>query len=514
MEPVRADAMDRPLVSHARHAACHDANVGFADQGLPGHGDIAGARTAPPPELTPVRGAERIFAGSLIPKSFLILCIFCFWSQFNPSEPFLVDYMVASKGFTNAEIYNRIFDIFVYSHLPCLLVVGLLAELPFCGGNRSVLVCGAACGLATTALTRFTNALAAQQVAQLFIAANFASRFALFAVTAALVRPAELQRSVHLVRAVVLVSNACSALLGEVVRDVAQLRLGVLFEMAVAAQALSFIFALALPRRKRHVRVLRIQGGLSELEHGSAAGLADTAQSVAAVVPPATFVGGLLSALCAPPVDLWRALRLRAVLWYVAWYLAMNPAHALMLTYWQNLVAAKSFARHDRNGYHLATMYLAAAAFTAASHRSGALREHPAAMAVASVFGGGFASCLAAACSTEVFFYLCLDVYQCIFEVMTAAFTFQVTAALMEAAAAVSENGRTRQPRLTLVLCATGVIGGLIEMAAQALLRNLWSIEVRFVAIGVTLCCWGGVLLFMAAAEACLSAAQGRSGDA
>lgn len=38
-----------------------------------------------------------------------------FFSQFKPSEPFLVDFLVDAKGFTNRAVYQDMFPIFTYA---------------------------------------------------------------------------------------------------------------------------------------------------------------------------------------------------------------------------------------------------------------------------------------------------------------------------------------------------------------------------------------------------------------
>eukprot|EP00439_Symbiodinium_sp_Y106_P024868 s1300_g3.t1 len=58
-----------------------------------------------------------------------------FFSQFKPTEPFLVDFLVEDKGFSNHEVYQEIFPLFVYSRFPLLIVTGLASELPSVGGS-------------------------------------------------------------------------------------------------------------------------------------------------------------------------------------------------------------------------------------------------------------------------------------------------------------------------------------------------------------------------------------------
>ena len=61
-------------------------------------------------------------------KSLLvILCSFCFFFWFKPSEPFLVPYLVHTKGFSIREINEEIFPVYVYAFFAWTLLSGPIA---------------------------------------------------------------------------------------------------------------------------------------------------------------------------------------------------------------------------------------------------------------------------------------------------------------------------------------------------------------------------------------------------
>ena len=61
-------------------------------------------------------------------KSLLvILCSFCFFFWFKPSEPFLVPYLVHTKGFSIREINEEIFPVYVYAFFARTLLSGPIA---------------------------------------------------------------------------------------------------------------------------------------------------------------------------------------------------------------------------------------------------------------------------------------------------------------------------------------------------------------------------------------------------
>ncbi|CAE8650070.1 unnamed protein product [Polarella glacialis] len=424
--------------------------------------------------------------------SLLALYLMVFFSQFKPSEPFLVDFLV-SKGFTNKQVYKNMFPLYVYARLPCMILVGLFSELPCCRGGAAacsrILFAGTVCGFATVMLTLWTEHLEAQQLAQFTVAFNFASRFAVVPMIFALVPAAEYQQHTHLVKAVLLISNAGSALLGEVLRDMASFPLSGLFSVAAVCQAASVLCALALLRAEPSPgptpsEVVAAQRGIPQL--------------------------GWATSLKAAMRDLVLCFRLRCVVWWTIWALAMNSSHGLALTYWQNLLRENGI-QSNHNGYMLGGTYLAAAGLVAACRRSALLGGLTEALIIPTLLAAGTLLFAVASATQEVPFYSLLTLFQCIFEVVTAVSTFQVGAELTRAAD--PELARTRsswpvpkQARLTLLFSATGVLVGLTETSLQVVLGRLHSQQMRFQLLGLGLAALGVLL----AVVSCLEGLIGR----
>lgn len=143
------------------------------------------------------------------------------------------------KGFTNEAIFQDMFPIWTYARFPLLLLTGIFSEFEVVAG-QGVLLVGAICGFATVLLTLFGTSFLPQQIAQITVAANFASRFAVNAVIFQLASPDHVQQDVHIMKAVLLLSNACSAILGEVLRD-SGAPLSMLYVVSAAATGLALI---------------------------------------------------------------------------------------------------------------------------------------------------------------------------------------------------------------------------------------------------------------------------------
>jgi len=184
-----------------------------------------------------------------------------------------------------------------------------------------------------------------------------------------------------------------------------------------------------------------------------------------------------------PLLDLWRSLRLRGVFWWTVWAVVMNPAHTFVLTYWQSLVRAKHFGT-DRNGYALASMYLAAGILTAVSRHAAPLGSFTSAPIIGSMLAAALIIFQFINSLWEFQLYGWLLLYQCIFHLGTAVSIFQVGSEVMQAAsnsesAASGPCPTPRVGRITLLLSATGLLGSVNENIIQLAAGTFQSIEAR-----------------------------------
>ncbi|CAK9066067.1 unnamed protein product [Durusdinium trenchii] len=303
------------------------------------------------------------------------LYLFAFWSQFKPSEPFLVDYLIEEKGIGSEEVYQDVLDLFVYSRLPFLILVGFCAEMESCG-YRAILVLGAASGVLTVLLTRFGVQMCLQQAAQFTVSAAFASRVAVPSLAFTLCLPSQFQEAIHTVKAVMLFSNCCASALGELLRDGDWVPLKVLFDLSALGQVLSLMCAACLPVPRASVATPTASAISNTLEEH----LLPRSPTAARCSPKSACE--VFKALVQ---DVWLSLWLRRVMWWTAWALAMNPIHGLTLTYWQSMVRSKHILK-DHNGYLSACMYLAASVLTLGAGGAWALQGSTSPLVLSSVF--------------------------------------------------------------------------------------------------------------------------------
>ena len=135
----------------------------------------------------------------------------------------------------------------------------------------------------------------------------------------------------------------------------------------------------------------------------------------------------------------------------------------------------------------LGASYLASAGVVALSRRSKVLRSSTALLVILSLLSMGLALIALPLCRQQWIFYLLLVLVQCIFELSTTVFSFQVG---HEVSKAVSEVDGPRETRLALVFCLTGVMAG----ATASLVQHVHPIGMRFSCCAVALLILAGLL--------------------
>jgi len=433
--------------------------------------------------------------GSNDESNLLSLYAFVFFSQFQPASPFFVNFLLDTMHFSNHQVFARILNLFIFSKLPCVALVGLLSEVPGCS-SRSLLILGAICNLVTNVLTRLGTVLWMQQFAEFTIAFSMASHITIMSLVFATSPQAQFQKSVHTVHAVLLVANFFSAVLGEVLRDVAGFSVSLLYDLTIAGQIMSLLCAVSLPSSPLDY-TLR-QGELDSVQRDP------TAPQLASKICSATLACRAVAQLKLPLVGLWHALCLPVVTWWTLWSLAMVPAHALTLTYWQSLVRAKNI-RRDHNGYVMAIMYLIAAALTVGTRHVSPLRRLTSPLVISSMLGAGCILWRFVVEPSQLQTYGWLLLYTCLYHVSSVVGTFQVGAEITRVTKACKSqealceqtHDQVRVPRvarLTLLFSVTGIMGSINANIFQTIISRQNSIQDQLKGIGWSLGAFAAVL--------------------
>lgn len=436
-------------------------------------------------------------------QAVLALSLVAFFNQFKPSEPFLVDFLIDDKGFSNKQVFDDLFNIYVYTQLPCIVFVGIASEVV---GNRFVLQLCAVAGVATVLLTRFgaPRNLFTQQVTEVTVTFPLAIQYVLPSMLFAVLPPSRQQQGMHCLKAILLFSNAASALVGEILRD-ASFSLYLLFDLSLVGQVCCLLCSLLVPAPRA-----RDAQDPEELVNDNVGPL-DTVRELRPTANRSKCESIRLSL-----VDLALSLRLRSVIWWTAWSLAMEPVHSLVLTYWQSLERTQHTG--DHNGYVLATLYLVSGMITLLSAR-GLCRSLTAVLVVSSILVSGCSIARLSMESHELLFYAWLLIYQCVFEVMSAVATYQMgdevtSETSVSASRAVHHSKKwvkPSAPRLTFLFTSRRVFPGVAQTTLQKLSSTVSSLPHRFQGWGVGLVGYSALLLVVASVEAaCVCCARRR----
>lgn len=248
-----------------------------------------------------------------------LLGVFIFMQWFKPSEPFLVDVLTNSFGFSQDAIFDDIFPYWTYSNLVTTLLIGLVYTSV---SPAAALLVTAAGSIATPILTfvsdgpRYWPLLLSEITASCANSVNFVAPAFIFQLNSGNVD--EIRRASSLVSFATLAGNVTSALLGQLMASFqAEVQT---FYVSIAAVALAFLIAVVITIR----------------QHRSRAGHDASATAVATAAPAETRPRSLREAAAQfvrEFVDLMRIPGLRACIF---WSAVLRATHSLILAYWQS----------------------------------------------------------------------------------------------------------------------------------------------------------------------------------
>jgi hypothetical protein len=138
-----------------------------------------------------------------------------FFLHFKPSEPFLVDYLIDDRGYTEDEVDNQIFPVATYATLAALLLITPLSERVF--RYKWAIVLGSLARLVTRGLLLFARPgdVPAMQAMQVFYGIGVACETVLYGYIYTKATASEFSFMSSLTHASMLVSHLSSALLGQ-----------------------------------------------------------------------------------------------------------------------------------------------------------------------------------------------------------------------------------------------------------------------------------------------------------
>lgn len=290
----------------------------------------------------------------------------------QPSEPFLTEYLLNVKGFTQEELATNVWPWATFGSFLFLLPFGLLAELV---SARHVIMLGLLCREATRVLLIWGQSIQEMQLVELAYAGGVAAQAIYFAYIYAAAPPEQHARLTSLVHAAYHAGNVVGALgaealvNGSVDSSWRGAGLTKLFYLSWAFTTCGLVAFAALPP-PRH-----------DLPDSLAARLARDGRSAA----------------CRSACSLWETLTARR---WLLWYALAGGGAAVVGNYFQ-LLLANTGAAHIAYGLLEAGVEAGAVVGALAAMRlEGCVRRHPVAFLAASSLLRGGALALAALVAT------------------------------------------------------------------------------------------------------------------
>ncbi|XP_041822064.1 thiamine transporter 1 [Chelmon rostratus] len=294
----------------------------------------------------------------------LLLCVYGFFSNLRPSEPFLTAYLMGpDKNLTETQVVNEIYPIWTYSYLVLLFPIFLATDY-LC--YKPVLVLQATSLVVTYVMLLKVQGLLAMQLLEFFFGLATASEVAYYSYIYSVVEPAHYQRVTGYCRSITLFGSAAGSLTGQLLLSVAKVQLLHLVIITLASASVAFVAPWLLPMPKRSL-FFHSPGVAKERPQSNSTALLEKTEDSESKVPLKTQDASLISRSAEAGshrsglVDVLRMLfsdflqcyRCRPLLaWSVWWALAtcgyfqvINYAQAL----WENVRPSHDYEIY--NGY-------------------------------------------------------------------------------------------------------------------------------------------------------------------
>uniref|UniRef100_UPI0037E81E3B thiamine transporter 1 n=1 Tax=Semicossyphus pulcher TaxID=241346 RepID=UPI0037E81E3B len=215
----------------------------------------------------------------------LLLCVYGFFSNMRPSEPFLTAFLMGpDKNLTETQVVNEIFPIWTYSYLVLLFPIFLATDY-LC--YKPVLVLQATSLVVTYVMLLKTQGMLAMQLLEFFFGLATASEVAYYSYIYSVVEPAHYQRVTGYCRSITLFGSAAGSLTGQLLLSVGKVQLLHLVVITLASAAVAFVAPWFLPMPKRSLFFHKSPKAVvkEERERSSSTALMEKAEDAESKVP-------------------------------------------------------------------------------------------------------------------------------------------------------------------------------------------------------------------------------------
>lgn len=296
----------------------------------------------------------------------LLLCVYGFFSNLRPSEPFLTAYLMGpDKNLTETQVVNEIYPIWTYSYLALLFPIFLATDY-LC--YKPVLVLQATSLVVTYVMLLKVQGLLAMQLLEFFFGLATASEVAYYSYIYSVVEPAHYQRVTGYCRSITLFGSAAGSLTGQLLLSMAKVQLLHLVIITLTSATVAFVAPWFLPMPKRSLffhkspgatevpagegRPLSLQEKAEESESKVPLNTQD-ASIISSSSPAGSHKRGLVDVLRMLFEDFLRCYRCRPLLAWSVWWALATCGYFQVINYaqplWENIRPSLDYEIY--NGY-------------------------------------------------------------------------------------------------------------------------------------------------------------------
>ncbi|KAM4710908.1 thiamine transporter 1 [Anableps anableps] len=288
----------------------------------------------------------------------ILLCVYGFFSNMRPSEPFLTAYLLEpDKNLTETQVVNEIYPVWTYSYLALLFPVFLATDY-LC--YKPVLLLQACSLVLTYAMLWKAQGLLAMQFLEFFFGLATASEVAYFSYIYSVVEPELYQKVTGYCRSITLFGSAAGSLIGQLLLSFAKVKLVDLVIITLASAIVAFVAPWFLPMPKRSLFFHKSPKSPGEAEEPAASSCSNTdkvedSENRAPMIYRSSEAGGgnnrLVQVLRMLFDDFVQCYKCRTLLAWSVWWALATCGYFQIVNYVQALWESVRPALEIYNGY-------------------------------------------------------------------------------------------------------------------------------------------------------------------
>ncbi|XP_062407936.1 solute carrier family 19 member 3b [Sardina pilchardus] len=391
-----------------------------------------------------------------------ILCLYGFFANCRPAEPFLTPYLVGPKNISEEVVTNYLFPIWTYSYLALLCPVFILTDLlrykPLIMLQGAALVCN-------YCLLCFSDSLAAMTALQFTYAVVTSTEVAYFSSIYCLVPPERFQQATGYLRAAMLTGYTFGATLSQLLVSLVGTSLFHINAITLGTVSVSLLVSLAIPMPQRG---MFFKG--AEAEEDDQEREAEEKASGREVEKRGCCLGSLVAGWKVAKqikAAIWEAYSSGQVVCWSLWWALASSAYTQVFNYvqlmWDHVEPSSTTAIYNGGVEAVCTLVGAAAAFGVGHVRVSWSRWGELCLGVFSAVGAG-AVFLMAFASNIWLCYAGYVIFKASYMLLITITTFQIAANLSMECYALTFGINTLvalilQTLITLIVVDENVLG-------------------------------------------------------